>query len=99
MRLRGASRRALLHFREICAKSARRDARARYRSRIALKYSGALLNPYEVANDHTCAIFSRVDQPAAGACPRVNPTGVTAGTVATGVQPYSSGSTKRCPCW
>ena len=45
MRLRGASRRALLYFREISAKYGRSGARARYRSRIALKYSGALLNP------------------------------------------------------
>ena len=44
MRLRGASRRvgrAPLYFREICAKSARSDARARYRSRIALN-TGAI---------------------------------------------------------
>ena len=45
MRLRGASRRALLYFREISVKYGRSGARARYRSRIALKYSGALLNP------------------------------------------------------
>ena len=43
--LRGASRRALLYFREISVKYGRSGARARYRSRIALKYSGALLNP------------------------------------------------------
>ena len=45
MRLRGASRRAPLYFREISIKYGRSGARARYRSRIGLKYSGALLNP------------------------------------------------------